>query len=342
MPIRYFIDLPRRTPKDLPDGRVDFFELDLLQNVRKGQVLAEAYDEPEGFDPRQFPAGENTYVPQDNPRVLCASVDGHAYWKDGKIHVSPEFVVQGDVDYSTGNLRFAGRLVVKGTVRAGFIIEAKEALVEGDLEGTALIRGDLEVKGGVVSGRHKVIVGGDLRAGYVLNSQVEVRGQVEVSKFVRDSRLFSGKEVRVLGQPGAILGGEVRARDAVRAMAFGSRMSSGTKVWVGIDPFLGRFLEEKQGEMEKREEEIQERLQEPDLPIEERLELVREVEELRFYKELLEEAVFGGEGLIEIHKEAYQGVTFQIGRESFRLNEDLRGPLRVRLREGKIALERWT
>lgn len=342
LPIRYFVRHPRATPKDLPDGRVDFFELDLIHNVRMGQVLAEAYDEPEGFDPGVFPAGENTYVPEDNPRVLCAAVDGHAFWKDGKIHVSPDFVVKGDVDYSTGNLRFAGRLIVKGSVRAGFIVEAKEALVEGDLEGTALIRGDLEVRGGIVSGRHKVIVGGNLKAGYVLNSHIEVRGEVEVFRFIRNSHVYSGHWVRVLGEPGTILGGEVRAREGVSARTFGSEISSGTRIWVGIDPFLGRFLEEKQEELKRKREEVQETLEDPDLPIEQRLELLRELEELKFYQELLEEALLGGEGVIEVLGKAYQGVTFRIGRECFRPSDDLIGPLRLRLKEGKIAIERWT
>lgn len=342
LPIRYFVKSPRATPKDLPDGRVDFFELDLIHNVRMGQVLAEAYDEPEWFDPRAFPAGENTYVPEENPRVLCAAVDGHAFWRDGKIHVSPEFVVQGDVDYSTGNLRFAGRLILRGTVRSGFIIEAKEAVVEGDLEGTALIRGDLEVKGGIVSGKHKVIVGGNLKANYVLNSVVEVRGQMEVIRFIRDSRVFSGSSVKVLGEPGAVLGGEVRAKDSVSARIFGSPMSSGTKVWVGLDPFLGRFLEEKRSELESRKEELDEAIKDPDLGIEERLEFLRELEELKFYLELLEEALLGEGGSIEVLGRAFQGVTFRIGRECLKVAEDLLGPLRLRLREGKIALERWT
>ena len=117
--IRFFVRKTPGRPLEFENGRVDFFELQTIQNVRTGQVLAEALPEVEDFDPREFPIGQNVFVPPENPRVLLSAVDGHAYWKDGKIHVSPLYVVDGDVSPSTGNLHFVEKIWVKGTVRAG-------------------------------------------------------------------------------------------------------------------------------------------------------------------------------------------------------------------------------
>lgn len=337
-PVNFFVSREGARPQGLPGDRVDFYELGLIHNVRKGQVLAEAYDEPH-FDPKDFPAGENTYVPEDNPRVLLAAADGHAFWKDGKIHVSPIYVVSGDVDLSTGNLHFVGRLVVKGTVRASFVVEAKEALIEGDVEGRVFTRGNLEVLGGIVSGKRRVICGGDLRASYIMSSQVEAKGKVEVEKFIRESEVKAGETVRVMGNPGLILGGLIQARLGVEARVMGSGMSVRTKVVAGVDPFLERLVEVKLKEIDAQRQELEKAIADPEVPFEEKFDLEHTLVELDFYRSMLEEGLYEAEddAFIRIHEKAFQGVTLAIGRHSLRLEDDLGGPINFTLKGGKIV-----
>lgn len=337
--IKFFVNQEGARPQGRPEDRVDFFERGIIQNVRAGQILAEAHPEAEDFSPEEFPAGDNVHVPPENPRVLVASVDGHAFWKDGKIHVSPIFVVEGDVDHHTGNLHFVGKLHIKGTVRAGFLVEAKEALIEGDVEGTVLTKGDLEVKGGIVSGKHRIICGGNLEASYIMNSRVEARGKVEVDKFIRESEVKSGDTVRVLGSPGLILGGVVQARLGVEAKVVGSGMSVGTKVIAGVDPFLERLVEVKLKEIEAQRRELERAIADPEIPFEEKFELEHTLMELEFYRSMLEESLYEAEkdAFIGIQEKAFQGVILVIGRHTVRLEDDLGGPVNFSLRGGKIV-----
>lgn len=337
--IRFYVDEGPPKVRETEQGRVDLFEHGIIQNVKAGQILAEADPEAEDFSPEEFPAGENVHVPRENPRVLVASVEGHAFWKDGKIHVSPLFVVEGDVDHHTGNLHFTGKLHIKGTVRAGFVIEAREAIVEGDVEGRVFTRRDLVVMGGIVSGRHKVICGGDLRASYIMNAHVEARGKVEVEKFIRESEVRSGETVKVLGTPGQILGGVVQARLGVEAKVLGSGLSATTTIIAGIDPFLERLIQGKLKEIEAQRAELERGIRDPERPFEEKFELEHRLLELDFYRSLLEENLYADEGKasIRILEKAFQGVTLGLGRQSLRLEDDLLGPVTLTLKGGKIS-----
>lgn len=338
--IRFFVRKAPGRPLELKNGRVDFFELQTIQNVRAGQVLAEALPEVEDFDPREFPLGQNVYIPPENPRVLLSAVDGHAYWKDGKIHVSPLYVVDDDVGASTGNLHFVGKIWVKGTVRAGFLVEAKEAIIEGDVEGTVLTKRDLEVKGGIANGRKRVICGGNLRATYILNSHVEARGDIEVESYIRDSEVYSGGTITVHGRPGAIIGGHVQAKRGIKIRVLGSGLSTGTRLSAGIDPFLERLVRVKLKELEEERAQIEEIMRDPELPFEELFDLDRQLKEIEFYRSLMEESLYEGsqEAFIEVQERAYQGATISIGRESLRLEEDLEGVVRFLLKGDKITL----
>ena len=81
-------------------------------------------------------------------------------------------------------------------------------------------------------------------------------------------------------------------------------------------------------------------MRDPELPFEELFDLDRQLKELEFYRSLMEESLYEGsqEAFIEVQERAYQGATISIGRESLRLEEDLKGVVRFRLKGDKITL----
>jgi uncharacterized protein (DUF342 family) len=324
------------------EERVNFFERGLVLNVKKGQVLAEG--EGDDFDPSEFPKGENVYVPPENPRVLVSAVDGCAFFKDGKIHVSPLYEVNGDIDHLTGNVHFVGTLLIKGTVRESFLVEAKEAEIRGDIEGTVFTRKNLLVKGGIVSKKHKVISGGNLKASYILSSKVEAFGDIEVSKFIRESEIKAGGSIIVSGEPGAIIGGSLWAQKGIRANVVGSSYSAHTTIRLGIDPFLEILIQSHLQTIQEEKELILGILEDKDLPFEERFQYERKLLELDFQTKLLEEALYRNleKAFLEVKKKVFQGVTLMIGHHTLRIEEDMEGPLRFFLKDDKIELERWT
>jgi uncharacterized protein (DUF342 family) len=151
--IDYKIQFGSATPgQEDETGRVDFKSVSSVTVVIKNQLLAEKIPCTEGTDgvtvrgaplkakkgkDRPLPAGAGTQPSEDGLR-LHAMIDGNLILKGGKLHVAPVFQVDGDVDYSVGNIDFIGSVLVNGAVREGFKI---------------VTSGDIEVRGVVDQGR---------------------------------------------------------------------------------------------------------------------------------------------------------------------------------------------
>jgi len=155
---------------------VSFKDLDLVENVVAGQLLATKTKAAEGTpgrtvtnrileakDGNDIPLnpGKNTELSSDGMSVI-ASINGQVTLLNNKIHVDPIYEVKGDVDIHTGNILFPGTVIVKGNVEDGFSIKAA-----GDIEimgsvGKCLIdaEGDVYIKQGIMGK-----LGGTIKAG---------------------------------------------------------------------------------------------------------------------------------------------------------------------------------
>ena len=111
--IEYKVDIKKeKGPTVNEDGTVNFYELGLIENVRKGQVLARIVPPTEGKDgqdvrgnvlkakpgvPARLIKGKNTEVTEDKS-TLVATVDGQVSLTNGKLNVYPVYEVRGNVD----------------------------------------------------------------------------------------------------------------------------------------------------------------------------------------------------------------------------------------------------
>ena len=128
----------------------------LIKNVREGQRLVTLIPHTEGIPGKNvkgeevpgkdgkklaLPKGKNVNITEDG-LGLISTVDGEVKLLDGKVSVFSVYEVKKDVDNSTGNIRFNGKVVVMGNVLTGFIIEA-----EGDIEVYGVVEVHNKVKG---------------------------------------------------------------------------------------------------------------------------------------------------------------------------------------------------
>jgi len=129
-------------------GKIDLRELPSRMRtiVRTGQTVAEIIPPTEGKEgwnvlgrvlkpkpgkPPQLKLGRNVRLVEDGKKVVAA-VDGILIAAaDGTIDVNEVLNVQGDVDYSTGNIDFPGEVQIKGDVKPGFTVKAKGDVVVG-------------------------------------------------------------------------------------------------------------------------------------------------------------------------------------------------------------------
>lgn len=154
-----------RKPLEKEDGKVDYKDLVRLNNVFKGQLICQAVPPVPGQKGRavtgdeipcrpgkdaRFKIGKNVLLDQTET-AMYAAIDGLVTLTDkGKINVFPVYEVNGDVDYSTGNIDFVGTVVIRGNVLTGFSVKsAGDIRVVGGVEGAELTAGgSVEITGG--------------------------------------------------------------------------------------------------------------------------------------------------------------------------------------------------
>ncbi|RKD34762.1 hypothetical protein BET03_01105 [Thermohalobacter berrensis] len=266
--IKYFFDTEKKyIPKELEDGSVDFKNLQLINNVKKGDILAEIVPPTEGDagytvtgkvlkhkkgKSKKVKLGKNVEYSEDGNKVISL-IDGEVILKNGRVHVEKIHKINEDVDNSTGNIQFNGSIKINGNVKTGFKVKAiGDIEIQGVVEG-ALIEseGNIILKRGI-QGHHKGKLNskGNIIAKYVENAFIECNGLVQADAIMH-SDISSNDTVEALGRKGLIVGGTCRAAKEVRAKTIGSSMSTLTTIEVGIDPNLKTKYENLKEENKK-------------------------------------------------------------------------------------------
>ena len=258
------------------DGRVDFKELNRIENVVEGQVLARKVEAEPGEAGQtvtgrlipakdgkdiEAPLGDNTRL-SDDGRSILADINGLVKLQNGKVVVEPIYLVSGDVNMKEGNIRFLGTVIVKGNVDDGFSVNAAGNIeVMGNVgKGVLEAEGDIIVHQGIAGkGEGRVTAGGSIWAKFIENANADAGDMVVVSDGIINSHVFSDKRIICRGRRASIVGGHIRAAEEVDAKTLGSVAGMETMVEVGYDPKSRERLlelEEQDGELAKKQEEI--------------------------------------------------------------------------------------
>ncbi|MGB9779323.1 DUF342 domain-containing protein [Caldanaerobacter sp.] len=248
--IVFMIDIhSSTTPKILEDGTVDYKNLNLFKNVKKGQIIAQripptqgepgknVFGEPipaiKGKDVR-LPLGKNTYIEGDN---LIAAVDGHIVAVNNKVEVRTLLEVK-EVDTSVGNIKTVASVKITGNVKSGFVVESEGNIeIFGVVEAATIIaKGNINIHKGIQGGgKAKIIAEGNVTARYFQNCSVEAGGDV-FGEAIIYSDVKAGGNVKLLGNKSQIIGSRVVAGREIYAAIVGSKMGTYTELQVGIIP----------------------------------------------------------------------------------------------------------
>lgn len=258
--VEYHFNLNRRPKPTLKeDGSVDYFNLNIITNVKEGQLLATLHPEvpgeaginvhgesikPHAVKSGMIKYGNNTTLSEDK-LTLRAAKSGHVTAKDGKISVSDVLTVK-NVDVSTGNIDYEGSVEVQGVVASNFSVRAGGNIVVKDIvEGATLDAGaDVILECGVKAGGN-IKAGGSIVTKFIENANVEAGGGIS-SECILHSTVSSGTEINVAGRRGFIAGGKVSAADKITAKILGSEMGANTIIEVGADPHIKQRLKDLQ------------------------------------------------------------------------------------------------
>ncbi|WP_019119144.1 DUF342 domain-containing protein [Brevibacillus massiliensis] len=241
-------------PKELDGGRVDFYNVTQIANIVRGQLLARKHPPTPGIDGvgvdgapiaakagRDLPlkAGKNVVLDQTKT-LMYAAIDGQAsFTEGGKLNIFPVYEVNGDVDFSVGNIDFVGTVVVRGNVPSGFRIKASgDIRIYGSVEGAELeAGGSVHIKNGIAAqDKGHVIAGHDIVTSYIQNGNVTAGNDITVAQSIMFSQVRAGRNVVCTSTKGSIIGGLTQAGKMVVARVIGNSSSTPTSVEVGAKP----------------------------------------------------------------------------------------------------------
>ena len=247
----YFNTKPSKNPKTKEDGSVDYYNLNLVEVVGEGQVLAEYNLKEDGTDGitvkgKILPAKKAKDMPPLRGKGFTISEDGKIYYAehDGKVdlnlghlNVSDIYMISGDVDLSTGNINFRGDLHISGNITSEMQVKATGNItVDGLVEAANIETGKgLLVKGGILGGGKAQIKAGDnVYAQFIENAVVESNNCVQADSII-NSKIIAYQDINVFGKTSCIIGGYIKANRCIRTKIIGSDKGVTTSLEVGIN-----------------------------------------------------------------------------------------------------------
>ncbi len=242
------LDLPR-IPAPLPDGGVDYVNIEAFEMVDEGEKIAVYHRAEKGHD------GQNVFgevihanngleknplkgvgftIAEDGITYL-SRMNGKFEYVNGRIIISNMIVVREDVTAVTGRLEVDGSVYVIGSVYSGGYIKATgDIIIEHNVETGRLIAGgnvmikkgscskndcfieaDGEVSGSFFEAAN-INAGGNVKANYIMNSNINTLGKVIVS-----------------GSKGMLLGGRICAVRGVDTYNLGNSSHLRTVLEIG-------------------------------------------------------------------------------------------------------------
>jgi uncharacterized protein len=376
--IEYLVDPNLKVSALEEAGTIDFKNLNLVKPVSLGQALACKHIAengvpgidlfgrpctPESGADIVLPIGLNTEVSATDPLVLVAKVAGFLQVKDELLTVNECFIVEGGVDYSTGNIVYEQSAIIRGDIADGFTLTIGGALEVGGAVGESklIVGGDVLIKQGFVgSGQGLITAKGNVNLGFTSNQNLRAHGNIGVGKESFNCQIFSRKSVVVIG---SLVGGQTIAMDSISCRIAGNELGTKTEIEVGMDYILAenkRLLEEKVLELtahlgkismklkafreiyrdRKRFSASEAKMMLDLRDMQERIQAGLPELEKRKQKIILQiREGYKREGMfIRVEKKVHPGVVIKIGNELMRIQEALTGPKIFAYRNGRIQV----
>lgn len=260
------LDHDNLKPEEQEDGSVDHFELNFVQNVEAGSVIAEWVsledEDVSSTDPRfisqemRFPAGKGTGIKRRFPNKLYAAVNGCVGYKNNKIVVEESLHIPNDIDYHTGNINFIGNLTVDGSVRTGFSVQGRDVTINGQVEAAEIeALHNLNCPGGVKgAGKAFLESGQSMKLAFCENATLKSGDDILIKGALMHSDVYAGKRLAVGGR---LTGGTICCHEYIYVgEQLGGGLGTDTLLVLGYHPTLLYADEEYNRKIKKLHDSI--------------------------------------------------------------------------------------
>ena len=249
-------------PPEKYDENKDYHHLNLFENINKNQLVAEVIKETQGVSGKNIfganlapmpgeklekplKAGQNI-VTDSSGYKFFAKVDGMVvYGKSSQtIAVSDIYKIEGNVDYTTGNIDFIGAVEVYGDVVDNYDIKANKGIIVRQHVGDCLLEseGNIIILGMDATGRGHLNCGGTLKAKYLHGVTAECSGNIMITTEAVNCELHT--EMSILAKTGAIIGGQSVALKGFEVQTLGSDADMKTYITAGISILMQNAIKD--------------------------------------------------------------------------------------------------
>lgn len=249
------------------NGTIDFKARGEIPFVSQGDILAERIPSKAGKDgvnvygdviPKAetedmaFNPGKGVRISTDGLKAI-AEVEGNPKVKPGgEISVNGAYYIEGDVDYTTGHIKFDKNVYITGTIKSGFKVEAIDVVADTIDGGTVQAQGDVFIQNGVTES--SIESKGDIKAGFIHRSKASCMGNMTIVKEIVDTEIVM--EGRFDMPRGRMFSSSVCAKGGAIVYNIGSERSKPSSITVGPSTYLETELKNLDAAIDSRQNSL--------------------------------------------------------------------------------------
>ena len=255
-----------------PRETVDHYRSSIANQVTVGQSLARL-QLLTNADPA--PQSSNELSIQDKSEIISSTVElseddgqivvvskenGFPALENNKIVVNQNLVIDGDINFHTGNIDCPGDLLIKGSIMSGFKVKAEKLTVTGNIENAEIQSSDdLVCAGGIVACQdHPLLCGANLWCKYLENSHITVKNNIFIAGSSLHSFLKAGNNIVLCNSSAVLVGGKSEAGNSLYSGSLGAKWATPTEIILGCEPFMAENLVDQSHKLKKIETELNE------------------------------------------------------------------------------------
>ena len=257
-----------RIPAPLPDGGVDYVNIEAFEMVDKGEKLAVYHPAEKGTNGKNIygkiihaekgmekkPLRGTGFMIAPDGVTYISKLNGKFEYINGRMIISNMLVVHEDVTSVTGKLEVDGSVYVVGSIYSGGYIKATgDIIIEHNVETARLIAGgNVMIKKGSCS-KHDCFIeaGGEVSGKFFEAANINARGNVKAN-YIMNSNINTMGRVIVSGSKGVLLGGRICAVKGVDTFNLGNSSHLKTILEVGRN----ELYEKEQAEYAEKREQL--------------------------------------------------------------------------------------
>lgn len=251
-----YYELSSSKPKASVDGKVNHYDLDLIDNVVIDEWLGKKVPATKGksgmnvkghsmiakagrdYKLRYDKHSVKLVVNEDKTEEIFSKINGAVKFEKGKILVDNHLLIEGDVDFNTGHIDFDGYVTIKGTVQDKFNVTATYDISIDGAMGIGAVgiiqskKGSVLIKGGINGkGVAQVMAGRDVITKYANESFIEAGNNVHIGHYAMDSEI-KAKKIMLPPDEGRIIGGRTVASHRIETGSIGNKYERPTRILV--------------------------------------------------------------------------------------------------------------